>query len=176
MKIAQIRSMDISNGEEIGISLFVQGCPFHCKGCFNQETWDFNGGIEWTDSIETKFLQLADKPHIKRISILGGEPLADRNVEIVYDLLTKIRTKFKTSKKIWLYTGYKWEDINFFVNYEIGKIRFDAVKLANVLVDGNFQEELKNVNLKWRGSSNQRIIDIPASLKENILVLYNFKP
>ena len=84
MRYAQIRSMDISNGEGIGVSLFVQGCHFHCKNCFNSETWDFAGGKAWTDSTEEKFLQLINRPYIKRVSILGGEPLADENVETIY--------------------------------------------------------------------------------------------
>ena len=90
MRYAQIRSMDISNGEGIGVSLFVQGCHFHCINCFNSETWDFTGGKPWTDSTEEKFLQLIDRPYIKRISILGGEPLADENVETIYTLINKI--------------------------------------------------------------------------------------
>ena len=175
MKYSVIREMDVSNGEGIGISLFVQGCHFHCKGCFNPETWDFNGGKEWTNDIETKFLQLADKPYVKRISILGGEPLADENVETVYSLLNTIRTKFKASKKIWLYTGYKWEDINFFINYEIGKIRFNTVKLADVIVDGQFDlknQDLYNKEIIFAGSTNQRVIDTQKSIMQNKIVLY----
>ena len=111
MRYAQIREMDISNGEGIGVALFVQGCHFHCPNCFNSETWDFHGGKEWTDEIADKFLDLADKPHIKRISILGGEPLAEENVGAVWELLNKIRSRFGNSKKIWLYTGYTWEEL-----------------------------------------------------------------
>ena len=87
MRYSQIREMDISNGEGIGVSLFVQGCHFHCKGCFNQETWDFNGGKQWTKETKNKFVELAGKPYVKRISILGGEPLADENITEVYFLL-----------------------------------------------------------------------------------------
>lgn len=106
MRYAQIRKMDISNGEGIGISLFVQGCHFHCKNCFNQETWDFKGGKEWTPAVEEGFIKLAGKPYIKRISILGGEPLADENVKAVYDLIVHLREIYGDSKEIWLYTGY----------------------------------------------------------------------
>ena len=87
MRYAQIRSMDISNGEGVGIALFVQGCHFHCKNCFNQDTWDFNGGKEWTKKTKNEFLELIEKPYIKRVSFLGGECLADENLEGVYDLI-----------------------------------------------------------------------------------------
>ena len=91
MRYAQIRSMDISNGEGVGIALFVQGCHFHCKNCFNQDTWDFNGGKEWTRKTKNEFLELIEKPYIKRISFLGGECLADENLEEVYDLIKNVK-------------------------------------------------------------------------------------
>ena len=91
MRYAQIRSMDISNGEGVGIALFVQGCHFHCKNCFNQDTWDFNGGKEWTKETKNEFLELIEKPYIKRVSFLGGECLADENLEGVYDLIKNIK-------------------------------------------------------------------------------------
>lgn len=105
IRYAQIRSLDLSNGEGIGVALFVQGCNFHCKNCFNPETWDFNGGKEWTQEVKNKFLELANRPYIKRISILGGEPLADENIDDVLDLVNKIRHSLP-KKTIWLYTGY----------------------------------------------------------------------
>ena len=102
--------MDISNGEGIGVALFVQGCHFHCYNCFNPETWDFNGGKEWIQEVEDKFIELASRPYIQRISILGGEPLADENLDGVLKLVNKFRLLFP-DKTIWLYTGYTWEDI-----------------------------------------------------------------
>lgn len=110
MNYAQIRSMDISNGEGVGVALFVQGCHFHCKNCFNSDTWDFNSGKEWTSEIKNEFIKLANKPYIKRISILGGEPLAKENVDEVKKLVNEIRILLP-EKTIWLYTGFKWEDI-----------------------------------------------------------------
>lgn len=175
MRYSSIREMDISNGEGIGISLFVQGCHFHCKGCFNPETWDFNGGKEWNDNIERKFLLLADKPYIKRISILGGEPLADENVETVYNLLIKIRTKFNNCKKVWLYTGYKWEDIVRYTNYTIGKTRLDIINLTDIIVDGQFQlhnQDLYNKKIVFAGSTNQRIIESHNSIINNSIILH----
>ena len=138
IRYASIRELDISNGEGVGAALFVQGCPFMCKNCFNPETWDFNGGKEWTEKTKKEFLELIDRPYIKRISILGGEPLAEPNLDGVLDLITTIREKYPifeksdsenpyksrglevenpnktrlfSDKTIWLYSGYTWEEI-----------------------------------------------------------------
>ena len=111
MRYASIRSMDISNGEGVGVSLFVQGCDRHCFNCFNSETWDFNGGKEWTEETKNKFIKLIDRPYINRISILGGEPLAERNIDEVLSLIKEIRISYP-EKYIWLYTGY-----HVFINY-----------------------------------------------------------
>ena len=162
MRYAQIRNMDISNGEHIGVSLFVQGCHFHCKGCFNKETWDFNGGKEWSQEIEDKFFELIDRPYIKRVSILGGEPLADENKEVVLDLIKKIKDKYP-SKSIYLYTGYTFEEI-----YSL-----DNLQCVDVLVDGRYIEAQKDLTLAFRGSKNQRVIDVQKTLKEDKIVLYN---
>ena len=162
MRYAQIRNMDISNGEHIGVSLFVQGCRFCCKGCFNKETWDFNGGKEWTQEVEDKFFDLINRPYIKRVSILGGEPLADGNKLVVLDLIKKIKDKYP-NKSIWLYTGYTFEEIS-----SLNNLRY-----IDVLVDGRYIEEQKDLTLKFRGSKNQRLIDTQKTLKENKIVLYN---
>ena len=147
MRYASIRKLDISNGEGVGISLFVQGCPFHCYNCFNQETWDFNGGFEWTEDIKEYFLDLADHPYIGRISILGGEPLCNENAPDVLELIKDIRERYGDSKKIWVYTGNVIEsiDINLLTNID-------------VLVDGRYIDDERDLNLAFRGSANQRII------------------
>lgn len=177
MRYAQIRSMDISNGEGVGVSLFVQGCPFHCKNCFNSETWDFNGGKEWTEKTKNKFMELIDRPYIKRVSFLGGECLAEQNLDGVLDLIKEIRISFP-EKTIWLYTGYSYSDIfrgqssclsqeglNNFKRREI-------IKLCNIVVDGEYIDEQKDLTLKWRGSKNQRVIDVQQTLKQEKVVLY----
>lgn len=171
MRYASIRSMDISNGDGIGASLFVQGCHRHCDGCFNKETWDFNGGKEWTEKTQEDFLNIIDKPYIKRISILGGEPLDDENVEGVLNLIEKIREKFGNDKKIWLYTGYTWSQIM----YDIPAIRIrkDILRKCDIVVDGEFKKEYKDLSLKYRGSSNQRVIDVNKSIYYRGIVLYN---
>lgn len=110
MNYAQMRSMDISNGEGIGVSLFVQGCDFHCKNCFNSETWDFLKGQEWNEKTKNQFLKLVEKPFIQRVSILGGEPLHPENVQNVLKIVDEIRVSYPI-KNIWLYTGYTWEQI-----------------------------------------------------------------
>ena len=140
MRYAQIRKLDVSNGIGIGVSLFVQGCRFHCKNCFNQDTWDFNGGKEWNDITEKHFLALVNRPYIERVSFLGGEPLANENCDTIYHLCSIIH------KPIWLYTGYCFDCI---------QDRFKRV--ADVIVDGQYKDELRNMNLSFRGSSNQHI-------------------
>lgn len=152
MRYASIRTMDVSDGEGVGCSLFVQGCHFHCKNCFNQSTWDFNGGKEWTETTKEKFLELVNRPYITRVSILGGEPLADENIYDVTDLISQI----PLNKKIWLYTGYVYENMD-----ADRKLVSNSV---DVLVDGQFVDELKDMNLPFRGSSNQRLIDIKKTL------------
>lgn len=152
MRIADIQEFDVNNGEGVGCSLFVQGCHFHCKNCFNQSTWDFNGGEEWTEAIKEKFLELVNRPYITRVSILGGEPLADENIQDVYDLIKQIPSE----KKIWLYTGYVWGNMDF--------VRRLVANSVDVLVDGQFVDELKDTTLPFRGSSNQRLIDIKKTL------------
>ena len=163
MRYASIRTMDVSDGEGVGCSLFVQGCHFHCKNCFNQSTWDFNGGKEWTKATKEKFLELVNRPYITRVSILGGEPLADENIEDVSDLISQI----PLNKKVWLYTGYVYENMD-----SDRKLVSNSV---DVLVDGQFIDELKDMNLPFRGSSNQRLIDIKETIEEGKVKLWNSK-
>lgn len=208
MRYASIRSLDVSNGENIGVSLFTQGCDRkpHCKNCFNPETWDFNSGKEWTEETKNKFLELIDRPYIKRVSILGGEPLAEQNLDGVLDLIKKIREKYPISpnaisqntlksrvsendnskeirisfpeKTIWLYTGYDFQEIFRGESSCISKKglndfkRRQIIKLCDVIVDGEYIDEQRDITLKWRGSSNQRVIDIKQSLAQNEMVLY----
>lgn len=174
MRYALIREMDISNGEGVGVSLFVQGCHFHCPGCFNQEEWDFNGGKEWTEDVKNNFFELIDRPFIKRVSFLGGEPLADENAETVYELIQGIKSSFP-DKKIWVYTGYSWDAITSSnTDNEANFNRTSILQYIDVLVDGQFQLDKQDINhkqIKFAGSTNQRIIDVKQSLKQNEVVL-----
>ena len=160
MRYASIRDMDISNGNGIGVALFTQGCHFHCKNCFNQDTWSFDGGKEFTEEVMDKFLKLVNRDFIKRVSILGGEPLAKENVDGVCDILKNIH-----NKTIWVYTGYTFEAVK----------NYDIMKYIDYLVDGQYVDELRDLKLKFKGSSNQRIIDVQKSLKESKVVLYEVK-
>lgn len=179
MNYAQMRSMDISNGEGIGVSLFVQGCDFHCKNCFNSETWDFSKGQEWNEKTKNQFLKLVEKPFIQRVSILGGEPLHPKNVQNVLKIVDEIRVSYHT-KNIWLYTGYTWEQIMYPIvtddlNHErdcIIKARKELVSKCDVLIDGRYVDELRDVSLHWRGSSNQRVINVQETLKQNKIILW----
>lgn len=178
MNYAQIRSMDISNGEGIGVSLFVQGCDFHCKNCFNSETWEFSKGQEWNDKTKNQFLKLIETPFIQRVSILGGEPLHPKNVQNVLKIVDEIRVSYPT-KNIWLYTGYTWEQIMHPVITDINseqlkmlQMRKELVSKCNVLIDGRYVDELRDISLHWRGSSNQRVINVQETLKQKQIVLW----
>lgn len=155
MRYAQITPFEVCNGKGAGVSLFVQGCRFHCKGCFNSDAWDFDGGKEWTNEVEDKFFDLIDKPYIKRISILGGEPLAEENLTRLYYLISSIKETYP-NKKIWLYTGYTLEELNK-ENIYRNDDRQLILKKCDVLVDGRFIESLRDITLQFRGSSNQNI-------------------
>lgn len=173
MRYAQITPFEVCNGKGAGVSLFTQGCRFQCKGCFNTETWDFNGGKEWTEEIENKFFELVNRPYIKRVSFLGGEPLVNENLEDVFNLIKKLKVKFP-DKKIWLYTGYKFEDIiHSPLRDLITTLRRRIVEQCDVLVDGRYVDKLRDLTLQFRGSSNQRIIDVQESLEKDKIVLYN---
>lgn len=164
MRYASMRNLDISNGENIGVSLFVQGCHFHCNNCFNSETWDFEGGYSWTEKSIKDFLNLVNRSYIKRVSILGGEPLTSRNVEEIFHLISTIRKLFPT-KTIWLYTGFTWEQIMNPTNSD-DILRKEIVSQCDVVVDGEYIDELRDITLKWRGSSNQRVIDVKKSIEK----------
>lgn len=175
MRFAQIRSLDISNGEGVGISLFVQGCHFHCKDCFNQETWDFKGGEEWSQEVFNQFMELANKPHITRISILGGEPLADENIGDVLSLVVALKNNYP-DKKIWVYTGYAYEDIqNVKPKSFYEHARQELLTHIDVLCDGRFETQNSdplNKEVKWVGSTNQRVIDMHDTLKFQRICYY----
>ena len=160
MRYNLIRKMDISNGPGVRVSIFMQGCHFHCKNCFNSETWDFEGGKEFTDDTVNKVLDLSNKDHIVGLSILGGEPMHPVNIEGTTKLAKAFKEKYP-NKDIWVWSGFRYEDLK-------GK---DVFKYIDVLVDGQYVDELHDPTLKWRGSSNQRVIDIKETLKNNDIVL-----
>ncbi len=182
MRYANIDEYEVSNGIGNGISLYVQGCNFHCPRCFNQSTWDFNGGKEWTEDVKEHFLKLVNRPYIKRVSLLGGSPLADKNLDDVLSLVKEIKTKFP-DKIIYLYTGYEWEDIwsdsKIVIDDFTNKVHMDyqkrqeIVSMVDIVIDGRYEDDKKDLSLKFRGSSNQRIIDTKKSIQEGCVVLWN---
>ena len=161
MRYNKIRKMDISNGPGIRVSLFFQGCAFHCKDCFNSETWDFEKGKEFTDETIEKVLEAADKEYIVGLSILGGEPMHPVNIDGTLKLAKAFKEKFK-DKTIWVWSGFLYESLK----------DKEVLKYIDVLIDGQFKTELFSPKLKWKGSSNQRVIDVKKSLKNYKLVLH----
>ena len=163
MRYNKIRKMDISNGPGVRVSIFMQGCTFNCKNCFNQETHDFNGGKEFDDSTIQRVLDLCDNENIEGLSILGGEPMHPNNIEGTTKLAKAFKEKYP-NKNVWSWSGYSFDkDLR----------DKEVVKYLDVLVDGRYQDELSNPTLKWRGSENQRVIDVQSSLKDSNIVLFN---
>ena len=161
MRYNKIRKMDISNGPGVRVSIFMQGCTFNCPNCFNPETHDFNGGKEFTDETIARVLELCENENIEGLSILGGEPMHQKNIEGTTKLAKAFKEKFP-NKNLWSWTGFLFDrDLK-------GK---EVLKYLDVLVDGQFVEELKNPKLKWCGSENQRVINVQESLKRNSIVL-----
>lgn len=154
---------DTANGEGIRATIFLSGCTRHCKGCFNPETWDFNWGEPFNKEAKEALKEHLKNPQIKGLSILGGEPL-DQNINGLQELIDLANYTHSLGKDVWLWTGYCWEEINGY--------RMSFVKSCNVLIDGPFQEELKDLSLAFRGSTNQRIIDIKQSIKQNKIIKY----
>ena len=160
MNYAKIKPVDVANGEGVRVSLFVSGCSHHCKGCFNSELWDYDAGEEFNGEVLIDILQACSPSHIAGLSLLGGEPLDPNNLKLTLLLCRKFKQVYP-NKTIWCYTGYEWDRIK----------HLDILKYVDVLVDGKFVQELKDPRLKFRGSSNQRIIDVQMSLKLNAVVL-----
>mgnify|MGYP004458704295 FL=1 len=157
MRYNKIRKMDISNGPGVRVSIFMQGCAFNCKNCFNKETHDFNGGREFTKDTINRVLELCNNDNVEGLSILGGEPMHPSNIEGTTKLAKAFKERFP-NKNLWAWTGFTFD--NYLKNKEVSKY-------IDVLVDGQYVDELHNPTLKWKGSSNQRVIDVQKSLKEN---------
>lgn len=160
MRYHKIRSMDISNGPGVRVSIFMQGCTFHCKNCFNPETHDFQGGKEFNEDTIQTILDLCNPDYIVGLSILGGEPMHPNNIEGTTALAKRFKERFP-HKPLWVWTGFLFDrDLK---NKEV-------LQYIDVLVDGQYVDEQHNPLLKWKGSSNQRVIDVQKSLQENQVV------
>ena len=156
MNYATLKKFDIANGPGVRVSLFVSGCRHHCKNCFNREAWDFDYGTPFTEDIENEILTELDKNHIKGLSLLGGEPFEPENRKALTNLLKKVKQR-NPQKSVWCYTGFEFEKLT-------DPTAVELLSLIDVLVDGKFIEELKSPELIFRGSSNQRILDVKKSI------------
>ncbi len=170
MFYSKIKKNDISNGSGVRTSIYVSGCRNFCKGCFNKETWDFKYGQEFTDETLKEIIDSADFNHIQGLTILGGEPLEPENQEMVLKVIKEFKKNYP-KKDIWLFSGYLFDE-------QIKKWRQELpytdeiIKNIDVLVDGRFDEDLKDIDLGFRGSSNQRIIDVKKTLETNEIILH----
>lgn len=164
MRYGQIREVDVANGEGIRVSFFVTGCHLRCKGCFNEAYQDFSFGEIWTEKETERVIQALDKFYIKGLTVLGGEPF--QNTEDLYPILKKIKTCLRTDQDVWIYSGYTFEEL------QQDEKKRKMLALCDVLVDGPFVLHLKDLRLAYRGSSNQRIIQVPQSLEKKQVILY----
>ena len=174
MNYADIKRIDVANGPGIRVSLFVSGCTHHCKGCFNPETWDFNFGELFTEKQIDEIISYLEPDHIKGLSLLGGEPFEYSNQQGLLPLLRKMKEAYP-NKDVWCYTGYLFdENIVDEMMVKWPETR-ELIKYIDIMVDGKFVQELKDLNLVFRGSSNQRIIDVQKSLEAKEIVLWEGK-
>ena len=171
MNYAEIKKTDIANGEGVRVSLFVSGCRRHCKNCFNKVTWDFNYGKPFTEEVEEELLQALSPDFIAGMTLLGGDPMEPENQRVLYPFVKKVRERLP-KKTIWCYTGYTFKDGAIEEEQANCEVTRDFISLFDVLVDGRFVEELKDIRLVFRGSSNQRIIDVKKTLSSGNIVLY----
>lgn len=162
MRYNKIRKMDIADGPGVRVSIFTQGCSFNCKNCFNQETHDFNGGKEFNDETLNHILDLCNNEHIEGLSILGGEPMHPQNIEGTTKLAKAFKEKYP-NKSLWAWSGYSFD--NDLKDKEVAKY-------LDVIVDGRYEDDLRNPKLKWKGSENQRVIDVQKSLADSKIVLF----
>lgn len=165
---AKINKNDIANGPGIRVSVFFSGCEHYCKGCFNAEAWDFNYGKPFVDETINEIINAMEPNYIKGITILGGEPMHPNNIDSVYKLLKAVKEKYP-DKSVWVYTGYTFEEL---VRMDSNMYTF-VLALVDVLVEGRFVEALKDITLRFRGSSNQRLIDMKATLDKAEIVLWS---
>ena len=171
MNYADIKVADVANGLGVRVSLFVSGCNHHCKGCFNEEAWDFNFGKKFTEKTIEEIINDLDNPYISGLSILGGEPLEYENQKGILPLVKKVKEIYP-DKNIWCYTGFTFDKDVIGGMCNKWKETKELISYIDVVVDGKFEEDKKSLSIKFRGSTNQRIIDVKKPLKENKVVEY----
>ena len=174
MNYAEIKTCDIANGEGVRLSLFVSGCTHHCKNCFNPETWSFDYGKPFTNETEEYILSELKPDYVEGMTLLGGEPFEPQNQRVLLPFLRCVRAQFP-NKTIWCYTGYLFDKELLSESRARCECTDEMLSLIDVLVDGEFVQELYNISLQFRGSSNQRIIDVKKSLSQGTVVPYHPK-
>lgn len=172
MYYGNIKNFDIADGEGVRVSLFVSGCTHHCKNCFNPQTWNFCYGKEFNKQVEDELLKMLEPDYIAGLTLLGGEPMEPQNQKVLLPFLKRVNQKFGSKKNIWCYSGYTFDEELQKPSRARCEFTDEMLSYIDVLVDGEFVEELKDISLKFRGSKNQRIIDVKQSLKQNKIVLY----
>lgn len=172
MNYALIKKLDIANGPGLRVSLFVSGCTHHCKGCFNPETWDFQYGQPFTEETEAEIFEALAKPYVRGLSLLGGEPFEPANQKALLPFLRRFKERYP-QKDVWCYSGYNFEQDMLTGNLGPWEITEEMLSMIDILVDGEFVLELKNPNLRFRGSANQRIIRVQDSLQQDKVVLWD---
>ena len=171
MNYAEIKKTDIANGEGVRVSLFVSGCRRGCKNCFNKIAWDFGYGKPFTEEVEEEIIAALSPSYIAGLTLLGGDPLEPENQRALLPFVKKLRARLP-QQNIWCYTGYTFTDGAIEEPQANGEVTRERISQFDVLVDGRFEESLKDIRLKFRGSSNQRVIDVKRSISENNIVLY----
>ena len=174
MYYGEIKTCDIANGEGVRVSLFVSGCTHHCPGCFNQETWEFHYGKEYTEETERELLKALEPGYISGLTLLGGEPFEPQNQEVLVSLLRKVRERYP-EKDVWCYSGYLFDRDLLGESRARCEYTEEMLSMIDILVDGRFVEGLRDITLVFRGSSNQRVIDVKKSLSEGEIVLWEQK-
>lgn len=173
MYYGTIKNFDVADGPGCRVSLFVSGCRNHCPGCFNQETWDFHYGQEYTAETEQMILQALAPDYIQGLSLLGGDPFEPENQRELLRLLRSVKSAFP-KKDIWAYTGYTLERLQNAEGHPRCEATDEMLSMIDILVDGPFIEAKKNISLRFRGSENQRIIDLPNTLKSGEIVISHY--
>jgi anaerobic ribonucleoside-triphosphate reductase activating protein len=171
MNYATIKPLDVANGEGIRVSLFVSGCTHHCPECFNSEAWDFNYGEPYTEEIEEKVLTLLGKPMIQGLSLLGGEPFEPCNQRVLVGLLRKAKARYP-EKTVWCYSGYVYDKELKVPSRARCEVTDEMLSMIDILVDGRFEKDKKNLNLRFRGSTNQRVLDLKECERTGTIVLW----
>lgn len=172
MHYGEIKNCDIANGIGVRVSLFVSGCTNHCEGCFQPETWDFNYGNDFTEETENKILEMLAPDYICGLTVLGGEPFEPENQRVLVDFLRKVRRKYP-EKSIWCFTGFTLEMLETEGTHCHCEVTEEMLSLIDVLVDGRFDKNKKNISLRFRGSENQRLIDLNLTRECGTLTLWN---